>query len=288
MDHVTRCGTPRLPPGHAAAHDRLRHFSNKLLNPAHPAYLWMNALLSCIHPPACFYNAAMAIHDLRQHYDLHPPLEADHLAADPVDQFLFWFDEAGQAGIREPNAFTLATISADGRPRARTVLLKGVDPPASTHAADGLAPAAPRGFVFYTNYDSDKGRDLEAHPLAAMNFHWEVQARCVRIEGPITKVGPEETQAYFHSRPRASQLGAWCSRQSAVIADRATLGCRFAELEARYPEGTPIPVPPFWGGYRVMPLTIEFWQGQPSRLHDRLRYRRDDVRSPWILERLSP
>ncbi len=218
----------------------------------------------------------MALQDLRQHYD-DAGIEPADLAADPFEQFRRWFADAEAADIEEPNAFNLATVSPEGRPHARIVLLKGVD---EASRGDG------RGFVFYSNYESDKARDLDANPAAAMNFYWDRLHRCVRIDGAVSKVGRGETEAYFHSRPRASQLGAWCSNQSSVIPGRGVLEAEYDRLDALYPEGTTIPVPPFWGGYRVTPTGLEFWQGRPSRLHDRLRYRRDAGR--WIIERLSP
>lgn len=217
----------------------------------------------------------MALQDLRQHYTPEPLDPAD-LLEDPFEQFLAWFEDAKTHGILEPNAFTLATATPDCTPNARTVLLKGVDDPEQT----------PRGFVFYTNYDSTKGDELAANPRACMNFYWDTLARCVRIRGAVTKVSAEETAAYFKTRPRESQLGAWASRQSSVIADRDELMRKFAQLKETYPDDTPLPVPPTWGGYRVTPEAFEFWQGQPSRLHDRLRYTPTDGR--WTIERLSP
>lgn len=218
----------------------------------------------------------MALQDLRQHYTPEP-IDPDRLAADPYDQFEAWFADAQQAGILEPNAFHLATASPDGEPNARVVLLKGIDD----------ADAPDRGFVFYTNYASVKGAELADNPRAMLSFYWDKLARCVRVAGTVTKVNADETESYFHTRPRASQLGAWCSHQSAVIDSRATLAQRFADLEAQYPGDTVIPVPPTWGGYRVLPTRFEFWQGQPSRLHDRLRYTPTDD-GTWSIDRLSP
>ncbi len=189
----------------------------------------------------------MALQDLRENYQ-QPPLRRADLAADPFDQFAAWFADAQAAGLHEPNAMTLATVSSNGRPAARTVLLKGIDGADARH----------RGFVFYTNYTSDKAADLAAHPHVALNFHWSPLARTVRISGPSEKTSFQETDAYFQSRPRGSQLGAWCSHQSRTIDNRGVLEDRQRELEARHPEGTPVPTPGFWGGYRVTPEAIEF------------------------------
>lgn len=212
----------------------------------------------------------MSLADLRKDYALAGLNEKD-LARDPFRQFEKWFQEAEAAKIAEPNAMTLATANREGRPSARTVLLKGLDG---------------RGFVFYTNYEGRKGRELEANPRASLVFPWIVLERQVIIEGTITKVAREESAAYFHSRPRASQLGAWVAQQSAVIPGRATLEDAMKALEKNH-TGADVPLPPNWGGYRVAPETIEFWQGRRSRLHDRLRYRREKDGS-WIVERLAP
>ena len=193
------------------------------------------------------------------------------LARDPFRQFEKWFQEAEAAKLAEPNAMTLATASPDGRPSARTVLLKGLDG---------------RGFVFYSNYESRKGRELALNARVALVFPWIALERQVLIEGTVTTVAREESAAYFHSRPRASQLGAWVAQQSSVIPGRATLEEAMKALEKKH-AGAEIPLPPNWGGYRVAPETIEFWQGRRSRLHDRLRYRRDKEGS-WLVERLSP
>ncbi|MBB6428965.1 pyridoxamine 5'-phosphate oxidase [Algisphaera agarilytica] len=229
----------------------------------------------------------MAIQDLRQNYTPEP-IDPEDLSADPFDQFTAWFDDAQQAGILEPNAFTLATASADGTPNARTLLLKGIDDakPAAAEPGSGGDKAPDRGFVFYTNYASAKGEELAANPRACMNFYWDTLSRCVRVHGSVTKVDAEETAAYFKTRPRESQLGAWCSEQSSVIDGREDLMLKFFQLTEEYPDETPIPVPPTWGGYRVVPTSFEFWQGQPSRLHDRLRYLPDG--GAWKIERLSP
>jgi len=220
----------------------------------------------------------MALRDLRQSYDV-PPLDPAGLAADPFDQFAAWFAAARSAGIPEPNAMTLATADAAGAPSARTVLLKGLD------AAD----RPDRGLVFYTNYGSAKARDLAENPRAELNFHWDEQTRrvrTVRVAGTVQKVSAQETADYFRSRPRSSQIGAWCSHQSQVIDSRDVLETRRRELEAEHPGDGPLPTPPFWGGYRVTPTRFEFWQGQTSRLHDRFRYSVDG--EGWRIDQLSP
>jgi pyridoxamine 5'-phosphate oxidase len=191
------------------------------------------------------------------------------MADDPVEQFARWFADAIGAGLPEPNAMVLATSSAGGRPSARTVLLKGFDE---------------HGFVFFTNYESRKGRDLSENGRACLLFPWHPIRRQVRVEGHAVRLAREESAAYFHARPYGSRIGAWASRQSAVVRSREELDARFAELAARWPEDPP--VPDFWGGYRVVPSEVEFWQGQSDRMHDRLRYRR--AGQAWILERLAP
>jgi pyridoxamine 5'-phosphate oxidase len=192
-------------------------------------------------------------------------------AVDPLTMFEAWFAEAAQSGLVEPNAMTLATATPEGRPSARVVLLKDFDA---------------RGFSFFTNYESRKGQELAANPFAALTFWWGPLERQIRIEGRVEQLDPAESDAYYTSRPQGSRLGAWVSRQSAVIPDRGVLETRLAELEAQYGEDVP-PRPPFWGGYRVIPDVVEFWQGGLHRLHDRLRYsRRDD--GTWALVRLSP
>jgi len=212
----------------------------------------------------------MSLADLRKDYTLAGLAEKD-LARDPFRQFEKWFQEAEAAKLAEPNAMTLATASPDGRPSARTVLLKGLDG---------------RGFVFYSNYESRKGRELALNARVALVFPWIALERQVLIEGTVTTVAREESAAYFHSRPRSSQLGAWVAQQSSVIPGRATLEEAMKALEKKH-AGAEIPLPPNWGGYRVAPETIEFWQGRRSRLHDRLRYRRDKE-GGWLVERLSP
>jgi pyridoxamine 5'-phosphate oxidase len=212
----------------------------------------------------------MPLADLRKDYSLAGLVEKD-LARDPFRQFEKWFQEAQAAKILEPNAMTLATASRDGRPSARTVLLKDVDG---------------RGFVFYGNYESRKGRELETNSQATLLFPWLALERQVIVEGPVTRIPREESEAYFHSRPRASQLGAWASQQSAVVASRSVLDDSMKAVEKKY-AGQDVPLPPQWGGWRLSPETVEFWQGRRSRLHDRLRYRREKDGS-WSVERLSP
>jgi pyridoxamine 5'-phosphate oxidase len=192
-------------------------------------------------------------------------------AADPYLQFSRWFDEAVAAAVPEPNAMALATVDAGGQPAARVVLLKSVDA---------------RGFVFHTNYDSRKGHDIDANPRVALLFFWPELERQVRIEGRAERVSAKESDDYFGERPRDSQLGAWASPQSAPIADRAVLETRFAEAEARFASAA-VPRPPNWGGVRVAPDRFEFWQGRPSRLHDRLVFARDDG-GGWTIARLAP
>jgi len=207
---------------------------------------------------------------MRRVYALGGLHESD-LAGDPIAQFRRWFDDAVAAGLPEPNAMVLATSSRDGVPAARTVLLKGCDE---------------RGFAFYTNLGSAKARDVRDNPRAALVFPWHPLERQVRVTGAVVSLDPDEAAGYFASRPRESQLGAWASEQSAVIAGREALEEQFAAAEQRWPGGTPVPLPDFWGGYRVVPATVEFWQGRENRLHDRLRYRRDGAR--WLVERLAP
>jgi pyridoxamine 5'-phosphate oxidase len=209
--------------------------------------------------------------DLRKDYSLAGLLETD-LAKDPFRQFDKWFREAEAAKLNEPNAMVLSTVGEDGRPSSRTVLLKGLDG---------------RGFVFFSNYESRKGRELAVAPRAALLFPWLALERQVIVEGGVARLGREESEVYFHSRPRASQLGAWVSRQSSVIAGRAVLEDAMKALEQKY-AGREIPMPPAWGGYRVAPEAVEFWQGRRGRLHDRLRYRRDAKSGEWTVERLAP
>jgi pyridoxamine 5'-phosphate oxidase len=212
----------------------------------------------------------MNIADLRQNYTRTGLIEAD-AAIDPFQQFHTWFQAALSAQILEPNAMTLATTTAEGKPSARIVLLKDFDL---------------RGFVFYTNYESLKAQQLSENPHAALVFWWGELERQIRVEGRVEKVSPDESDRYFHSRPIASQIGAWASNQSRVVPNRDVLENKQAELEKEY-QDREIPRPPHWGGFRLVPSVIEFWQGRPSRLHDRLRYSLQDDGS-WLRERLAP
>ncbi len=198
-------------------------------------------------------------------------LSEDMLAADPMTQFARWMSDAEAAGLPEPTAMVLATTSAAGRPRARTVLLK----------AHG-----PAGFTFYTNKTSRKGSDLAANPWACAVFPWYGLRRQVTVEGGVRAMSAADSQPYFSTRPRGSQVAAWASRQSRVIGSRQELDRRFAELQRRWPPPAPVPMPDFWGGYVLVPDSVEFWQSGAHRLHDRLRYRR--AGGGWIVERLSP
>ena len=206
---------------------------------------------------------------MRREYAREGLAEAD-VDADPVVQFGRWFEQAEQGGLLEPHAMTLATATPDGRPSARIVLLRDFDE---------------RGFCFYTNYQSRKGDELAANPRAALVFWWDKLERQVRIEGTVERTSRAESEAYFASRPPGSQLSAAVSPQSRVIEDRAALERRVAELATAVPDGK-VPLPDFWGGYRLAHEVVEFWQGRPNRLHDRLRYRR--AGGAWRIERLAP
>lgn len=211
----------------------------------------------------------MTLADLRREYTLAGLRRAD-LDPDPIAQFQKWFTQAMQAEIVEPNAMTLATVNADGQPSTRVVLLKGVDQ---------------RGFSFFTNYESRKGRELAANPKAALTFFWGGLERQVSVCGFVEKLSRAESEAYFAVRPIGSQRGAWVSKQSRAVENREYLEERLAEVEKQF--GTKVPTPPYWGGYLLNPVSIEFWQGRPNRLHDRFLYRKGDSKI-WTIERLSP
>ena len=213
---------------------------------------------------------------LRSEYADHGLAESD-VDADPIVQFATWMRAAVEAGIHEPNAMLLATASLQSVPSARMVLLKGFDA---------------RGFVFYTNYESRKAAELDANPRCALVLPWHPLERQVRVEGAAERLDAEESDAYFAVRPRGAQLGAWASPQSQPVADRRDLENRYGAAGQRYADGAAVARPPYWGGYRVVPSVVEFWQGRPSRMHDRLRYRRTDpavdAHPGWVLDRLAP
>ncbi len=213
-------------------------------------------------------DTARSLADIRQEY-AKQALDESVLLNDPVAQFIAWFDDAVNAQVPEPTAMTLATCTASGEPSARTVLLKEIDT---------------RGFTFFTDYRSHKARDLDANPRASLLFLWKEVERQVRVTGTVERVSTDESDVYFTSRPLGSRHGAWASEQSAVIPDREWLEQRVTDAEARF--GDEVPRPEHWGGYRVSPDVVEFWQGRPSRLHDRLRFRRNGA--AWVVERLSP
>jgi pyridoxamine 5'-phosphate oxidase len=211
----------------------------------------------------------MSLGELRREY-MHAALSEKDALADPLELFDRWFADAARAEVRDANAMTLATADATGAPSARIVLLKGVDE---------------RGFVFYTDYRSRKAAELEANLRAALVFYWPELERQVRVTGPASRVPRPETEQYFATRPRGSRISAWASEQSSVIPGRATLDAAVAEVEKRFANAN-VPAPPHWGGYRVMPDAVEFWQGRSNRLHDRLRYARHA--DGWRVERLAP
>jgi pyridoxamine 5'-phosphate oxidase len=210
----------------------------------------------------------MTLAELRREYTLAGLRRAD-LEADPISQFQKWFAQALEAQIVEPNAMTLATVGADGQPSGRIVLLKSVDQ---------------HGFSFFTNYESRKGRELAENAKASLTFFWAGLERQINIGGTVSKLSREESEAYFAVRPLGSQRGAWVSKQSTVVPNREYLEKRLAEVEAQF--GDKVPTPPYWGGYILNPTAIEFWQGRPNRLHDRLLYKRQNER--WSIDRLSP
>jgi pyridoxamine 5'-phosphate oxidase len=211
----------------------------------------------------------MTLADFRREYTLAGLRRVD-LDPDPIAQFQKWFAQVLAAQIVEPNAMTLATVSVDGQPSTRVVLLKAVDR---------------RGFSFYTNYESRKGRELAENPKASLTFFWADLERQVLVQGTVSKLSREESEAYFAVRPLGSQRGAWVSKQSTIVENREFLEKRLAEVEAQF--GEKVPMPPYWGGYVLAPHAVEFWQGRPNRLHDRLRYRKNPDGS-WVIERLSP
>jgi pyridoxamine 5'-phosphate oxidase len=207
---------------------------------------------------------------LRKEYS-QAALDAKSVSQDPIRQFTKWFEEAVTAKVPEPNAMTLATVNENGRPASRIVLLKGIED---------------YKFVFYTNYQSRKGKELDQNPACALTFFWPELERQVRIEGAASRIDEKRSEKYFQSRPRGSQVGAWASPQSSVISDRSLLETRAKQIEAKYAADEFLPKPNQWGGYEIDPLMVEFWQGRPSRLHDRILYTKDE--SGWKINRLAP
>ncbi len=207
--------------------------------------------------------------DLRRDYIKNGLLESD-VDPDPFRQFSVWFEQAVKSGIMEPNAMSHATVSPDGQPSMRIVLLKGIDD---------------KGFIFFTNYESRKGRDMDHNPKSALLFFWGELERQVRIEGSVERISKESSKAYFDSRPEGSRIGAWSSNQSEVVDSRDFLESRFHENEIKF-AGKDIPMPEYWGGYRLIPNVFEFWQGRGSRMHDRIRFR--NMSGRWLIDRLSP
>jgi pyridoxamine 5'-phosphate oxidase len=211
-----------------------------------------------------------SIADLRKDYT-RATLDVNSVLQNPVEQFQKWFDEALQSGVTEPNAMNLSTVNRDGRPSSRIMLLKGVEN---------------NMFVFFTNFQSDKGQALEENPACALTFFWPDLERQVRIEGVASRIDDKRAEDYFHSRPRASQIGAWASPQSTVLSDRTILEERVKQMEERFKDQEVVPKPKQWGGFEVEPLLIEFWQGRASRLHDRIRFMK--IEGQWQIHRLSP
>lgn len=214
---------------------------------------------------------ALNLHDLRREYAAHT-LDVSDVHSDPIQQFKHWFEEALDSEVLEPNAMVLSTVKPDNRPSARVVLLKGFDE---------------KGFVFFTNYNSNKGQQLSSKPQACLVFSWLELQRQIKIEGRVERIAPEDSTRYFQSRPRGSQIGAWASPQSKVIENRTILEQREKEIAQQFKDQEAIPRPEHWGGYLVRPKLIEFWQGRPSRLHDRIQYS-EDGNGAWKIERLAP
>ncbi|MEE9438097.1 MAG: pyridoxamine 5'-phosphate oxidase [Saprospiraceae bacterium] len=210
------------------------------------------------------------IKDMRENYD-KSFLQKTNLKSNPIDQFSYWFDEVKATNTKEPNAMILATSNSNGTPSLRTVLLKEMDA---------------EGFVFYTNYNSQKAKDIAENPIVSLLFLWKEMERQVRITGLAEKISIAQSSEYFKSRPRGSKIGAWVSPQSEIIASREILESKNADIEAKFKDSEDIPLPLFWGGYIVKPITVEFWQGRPDRLHDRLKYSRKNKN--WIISRLAP